>query len=174
MHVTEFLGLVRKHKTAGCLLDSNLLLVYLTGLCDPDVERFKRTSDFSKQDFALIASLLQFFDRRVTTPNIVTEASNLLSHMPQHHRNRATQGLSEFVVSADEIYIPSRQATDDEAHARLGVSDVATIKSAHQTPEPLVLTTDLALHIELGRRGRASINYNHVRSYEFLSGIEPS
>ncbi len=170
MHATEFEAVVRKHKTAGCLLDANLLLVYVTGLCDPDVDHFKRTTAFSKKDFALIAGLLQFFDRRVTTPNIITEVSNLLGHVRAHYQERAAKALGEFVVSADELYIPSRQATDDEAHTRLGVSDVATIASTHQLPEPLVLTTDLDLHLELSRRGRASINYNHVRSYEFLSG----
>lgn len=174
MHPAEYEELVRAHKTVGCLLDANLLLVYVTGLCDPDVDRFKRTTAFSKKDFALIAGLLRFFDRRVTTPNIVTEVSNLLNHVPRHHQETAVRALGEFVVSADEIYIPSRQATEDQAHARLGVSDVATIASTHHAPEPLVLTTDLDLHLELSRRGRASINYNHVRSYEFLSGVEPS
>ncbi len=174
MHASEFEALVHKHKTAGCLPDANLLLVYVTGLCNPEVNRFKRTKAFSKKDFALIASLLQFFDRRVTTPNIVTEVSNLLGHVSAHHQETAATALGQFVVGADEIYIPSRKATDDQAHARLGVSDVATIASAHQAPQPLVLTDDLDLYLELSRRGRACINYNHVRSYEFLSGIEPS
>lgn len=110
----------------------------------------------------------------MTTPNIVTEVSNLLGHMKGEHQAEAAQALGQFVVSADAFYIPSRQATEDQAHAHRGVSDVATIASTHQTPEPLVLTSDLALHLELSRRGRACINYNHVRSYEFLSGIEPS
>jgi len=52
-------GLIRKHRSAGVVTDTNLLLVLLIGLCDRKmIEKFKRTQKYTAKDFDLLLQLL--------------------------------------------------------------------------------------------------------------------
>ena len=45
------------------------------------ITTFKRTQQFVEEDFQLLRLLLGYFDKIITTPNILTEVSNLAGHL---------------------------------------------------------------------------------------------
>lgn len=72
--------LIRKYRDNGILLDTNVLLLYLVGSIDPqNVGRFKRTAKYDENDFRILSNLVNLFKTNVTTPHILTEASNFLN-----------------------------------------------------------------------------------------------
>jgi hypothetical protein len=80
----EIKELLLQFKAKGGLVDSNLLLVYFVGMYDPSrVTKFKRTTAFSTDDWYLLARVLRFFRKIVTTPNILTEVNSLSNQLPE-------------------------------------------------------------------------------------------
>jgi hypothetical protein len=74
----EIQRLVVRYARKGILIDTNILLLYFLGSFDQDlIPSFKRTVQFTVEDYNTLLLLLQMFDRLVTTPNILTEVSNL-------------------------------------------------------------------------------------------------
>lgn len=81
--------LLRRHRTTGVVLDTNILLLYFVGLLDPQaIPKFKRTDTFVVEDYYTLLAVLQFVSKPITTPNILTEVSNLLGQLPEHLKSR--------------------------------------------------------------------------------------
>jgi len=77
--------LVAKHRRNGVLVDANLLLLYLVGRWDYRlVPKFKRTDRYTVSDFILLTRFLAQFAKILTTPNVLTEVSNLCGNMREH------------------------------------------------------------------------------------------
>ncbi len=75
MDLAEQLNAYRRR---GLLVDANLLLLYFLGSYDrKQISSNKRLATFSVEDFDLIVRVLKLFSLLVTTPNILTEVSNL-------------------------------------------------------------------------------------------------
>lgn len=83
--------LLVEYRTEGVLVDTNLLLLYVVGVYEPHrIERFKRTSTFTTEDFELLKRLLGHFETVATTPPVLTEVSNFLGHLPKEARRNCT------------------------------------------------------------------------------------
>jgi hypothetical protein len=68
--------LIGKYHHGGVLIDTNILLLHLIGLFDQArISKFKRTEQFVEEDFDTLQAFLGRFERKVTTPNIVTEVA---------------------------------------------------------------------------------------------------
>ena len=77
------IDLIGLYKAKGLLIDTNLLLLYFIGTYDPDrIPRFKRTMSFTVDEFLLLDAIFTNFDKVITTPNILTEISNLSGQLP--------------------------------------------------------------------------------------------
>lgn len=73
------LGLIQKYKARGVLTDTNILILYIIDSFDPNlIGTSKATSQFTQDDFLRAAKFIDYFDVKVTTPHVLTEASNLL------------------------------------------------------------------------------------------------
>lgn len=152
-------NLIQQYANSGVLIDANLLLLLLVGRIDTDlIQRFKRTDSFVSQDFEVLASIADRFSSIVTTPNILTEVSNLAVGKYQEEISAA---FAEQVTVLDESYIKSSAVTDSEAFRKLGLSD-AVICQLGQTY--MVLTVDLSLYLHLNALGIEAVNFNHIRS----------
>jgi hypothetical protein len=161
--LTELDRLITTHRRRGVLLDSSLLLLHLVGLTDRQrITSFKRTDVYTVADFDLLELLLNQFDRRFTTPQVVTEVSNLGKlHGPEFAAFR--DWLRRTVEVLEENPIDSRTATQHYLFARLGVTDAAIAVCCSQGP--LVLTDDLDLYGALRTREMPAINFNHLRDW---------
>ena len=156
--------LAQRYRTAGVLVDTNILLLLFVGSVERRlIERFKRTVSrgFDESDYELLTSLLKLFNNRVvTTPHILTEVSNLagqLGSQRQRFFSYFAKGISQLI----EHYEPSENLVQVESFVKFGLTDAAIIDLVKG--QYLVLTDDFRLSNYLGKQGVDVINFNHLR-----------
>ena len=156
--------LVQRYRTAGVLVDTNILLLLFVGSVERRlIERFKRTMarGFRESDYELLTNFLKHFENRVvTTPHILTEVSNLagqLSVQKQRFFSYFAKGISRLI----EHYEPSGNLAQAESFVKFGLTDTAIIELVKG--QYLVLTDDFALSNYLDKQGVDVFNFNHLR-----------
>jgi hypothetical protein len=154
------------HSRSAILLDTNLFVVLAVAWVNPDlVGHVKRTEGYTRDDAEAIERICRQFKRRVTTPAILAEVTNLLDRfvkdLSPDWELRLKQSLLAEISVLDERYIPARQMMADEALLKFGFTDVAI--AAIAASDVLVLTTDVMLTGLLAKRKLPCINYNHHR-----------
>jgi hypothetical protein len=155
-------ALVDKYKSKGLLIDTNLLVLLTVGIYRPDrIATFKRTRPYSSRDFEFIVRLADTFNRRITTPNILTEADNLLRQLPEVEHPNVAATLGVLVREAIEIYCISADIVSNVQFARIGLTDCVTISCS---ADVLVVTDDYRLSNMLSHLGRDSINIDYIRA----------
>jgi len=151
-------ALVASHCGGGLLIDSNLLLLFVVGSHDRRlITTFRRTDRYTEADFVLLLRFIARFSKVLTTPNILTEVSNLCGNL----RSRIGDTLFRVVQVLDERYCPSRAAIADSRFRTLGLTDGAIAAIAGSGL--LVLTDDLPLSYHLAVSGVDVVNFSHVR-----------
>jgi hypothetical protein len=155
--------MVRARRRHTLLVDTNLLLVLLVGALDVNqVEQFKRTRAYTREDYALLAAFVGEYERMVTTPNVLTEVSNLLGQLTGTLRIRALLHLGALAGALDESYLPSKDLVRDPHFPSLGLTDTSIIHSVEG--DVTVLTDDLQLYVQLAATGSDVVNFNHLRA----------
>ena len=166
--MTRLPGLVRNARPPGIVIDTNILLMYVIGVVDPArIETFKRTrsASFRKDDVEILNEYLRSFVTLATTPNILTEVSNLLGGLGRDELPSYRGALRQLVVRVlDERYLPSDGLTRDRYFLRLGLTDTAIVHAARQGFR--VLTDDAGLANALYEEGWDVINFNHLRGLD--------
>jgi len=145
------------------LLDANLLVLLIVGAHDRSlIARHKRTKEFTSEDYDLLLSCIEGFDRILVTPNVLTEASNLLRQIGEPLCSQLTGDLGLLVRRVDEEYIASGVAAQNDHYVRLGLTDSVLIECArHDLP---LLTTDFHLYMAVSQsHPEAATNFNHLR-----------
>ena len=80
-------------------VDTNLLLVLVVGLLDPEqVEKFKRTRSYTREDYSLLSDFVSGYDGLLTTPNVLTEVSNLAGYLSEPLRKQAFATLAALTA----------------------------------------------------------------------------
>ncbi len=158
----EIVRLVQKYRSRGVLVDTNILLLYVVGKYQPElIARFKRSNVFTADEYELLVALLFHFHRIVTTPNILTEVSNLLGQLRDREKAECLQVLAQEIATMDEQFIRSDTAAQTEVYRRLGLTDAGILSLAQGSY--LVLTADFALDCALRATGVDVLNLNHLR-----------
>lgn len=153
--------LVAKHKAAGILVDTNLLLLLVVGSYQKDrIKTFKRTAGYSSRDYILLNDLIARFDVRWTTPNILTEVDNLGRQLPANEHSGFSRSFKKHVGESFEIHHESSVIVAKAEFDRLGLADVASLIQCRLC---LLLSTDLPLYIRACELGYDAINFNHLR-----------
>ena len=151
-----------RYRQKGLLVDSNLLLVLFIGMFDRQlVGRFERTREFLPEDFDLLGRFVASFRQRFTTPNILTELSNLSGKLPEHIRGDYFRSLTNQIDTLAESYTSSRSLAHSPSFPRFGLTDSSIIEGPRN--KYLVLTDDFRLSKFLERVGQHVINFNHLR-----------
>jgi rRNA-processing protein FCF1 len=160
--------LALKYRGRGALPDANLLLLYFMGTYDAEqIQRFKRTEKYFPDDFYVLERMVNFFAKIVTSPNILTEVSNLSNQLAEPAR---TQYFSEFarrIHALEEQYCPSSQACGHPYFTKCGLTDAVIIELSLNAY--LVITDDFRLSNLLQAIGIDVINFNHIRFWDLLS-----
>ena len=157
-------ALVEKYRIKGVMFDTNLLLLLVVGIYRQDrIKTFKRTAKYTLSDFRLVVTIFDRFDRRVTTPNILTETDNLARQLPREEHRNVADVMALLVDRLFEQYEPSVQAIHDKWFPSLGLADCVTASSAQDL---LVVTDDFRLYNVLASLKRAAININHFRTLD--------
>ena len=162
--MNEALSLILKHRRDGALFDANLLLVYAVGRHDRKRLPILHHTKQYKDDFVLIKSLIEFFPEIYTTPNVLTEVSNLGGKElgPEFYRT-----LGVMVSVLQEEYCISKDVARSAAFGKLGLTDAGIIDVAAR--RCLVLTADWSLNQTLRSRNLDAVNINHLRLDEWVS-----
>ncbi|HEY0021874.1 MAG TPA: hypothetical protein VGB24_03160 [Longimicrobium sp.] len=126
------------------------------------IEQFKRTRAYTRDDYALLAAFIGEHERMVTTPNVLTEVSNLLGQLTGPLRIRALLTLGALAGALHESYLPSKHLVLDPHFPSLGLTDTSILHSLEGGVT--VLTDDLQLYLQLAAQGSEVINFNHLRS----------
>ena len=161
--MSEIGQLAQRYKQAGIVVDTNILLLYFIGALDRDlIPKFKRTRQFTVEDHVILIRILDFFDKVVTTPNILTEVSNLSGQLGEPVRSEYFRKFSSDITLLGEEYVASQDVAQMPEFVRFGLTDTGVI---HLTRgKYLVLTDDLPLSLHLQSTGVDVINFNHIRT----------
>ena len=143
---------------ASYVVDANLLTLWVVGSTQRDlVERHRRLSDFSVADYDRLAGALNDADQIFTTPNALTEMSNLVSYGRSGDRARLVDAMRRLIAECVEVVVPSIDAVRRPEFAWLGLSDVALLDVCTRT-RPL-LTADRMLFLAAASDDPASALY---------------
>jgi hypothetical protein len=157
-------SLVRKvgSHQAGVLLDTNLLLLYLADKTSDQIsDTWKQTEAFTAAHIMLLRELTTAARHLVTTPHILTEASDLADHgVPGRWRDGLRANLRAFMLETRERYVESRRIAGDDAILHLGLADLAQTFFSWRS-RPLVLTVDADLTGALEKRKLPVMNLHH-------------
>ena len=97
------------------------------------------------------------FAKVYTTPNVLTEVSNL---GPDEIGFFSV--LQTVVQVLDERYCTSRTAVDDPSFVKIGLTDSALLTLGQ---EFLIVTADVRLYSTLRSRNIDAVNFTHIRQF---------
>ena len=122
---------------------------------------FKRTQNFTIEDFDLLINLIGWFGKLFATPHVLSQASDL-ADLHGKERIEVRRLFKVAVEKIDESYDPSRILVAHPMFEHFGLTDAAIAKVCSRGI--LVLTADVELQLEMQQRGADALNFNHVRS----------
>jgi len=144
------------------LLDSNLLVLFVAGMSSREyIGRHRRLRDYSEEDFDLLVEFIRPMSALVVTPNILTEASNLLSGIAEPARSHIADTFRQIVGSMDERFVQSTRAVEQREFPRLWLTDAAVLTELANSH--VLLTADLDLYLAASQRRYSAVNFNHLR-----------
>ena len=163
--MTTYLNtLFRRYVRRGLLIDSNILLLLLVGSFDiSNIKKFNRTRQFAEEDYGLLMRMIDPFDRVYTTPNILTEVSNLAGHFSHNLRFEFFSHFGRSLIKFDEQYVECINISSDPNFPKFGLTD-SIIAYCARDMGILVLTDDFPLFNYLNSQGLDAINFNHIRT----------
>ena len=154
-------ALIDKHRAKGVLVDTNLLVLFLVGRVNRQrILNFKRTGDFTIEDYDLLLRLIDWFGKLIATPHVLSQVSDL-TDLTGGELTEIRELFKVLVENIEESYDPSRLLVGDPVFGRLGLTDAAIATVCCRGF--LVLTADAQLHVALQERGIDALNFNHIR-----------
>ena len=160
-------SLIVKYSNKGILVDTNVLLLYLIGNFDVKfITNFKRTSSYTQEDFFVLNKFIKCFKRRLTTPNILTEVSNLSPNCNNLRWRGYFENFKNEIEIVDEKYFQSNNLSKMDEFSFLGLTDSSIIKIAQQ--KYLVLTDDLPLYDRLQKQKLDAVNFIHIKTANWI------
>lgn len=150
--------------TKGLLIDTNLLVLWVIGTLGANrISDHNLTSNYTAEDYQLLISFIERFRSIVVTPNILTEASNLLEK-DSYKGQQALTILQNIAQAVNEVFNTSIQLMTDyqKSYLKFGLSDSSIYCLAKQNY--LILTDDLKLCYYLQGQGLLAINFNNLRT----------
>lgn len=157
------------HKQAGkkVVIDANVLILFLVGGIDETIDKInikkvKATKSFTNNDYKTLINVLDPFESFITTPNILTEISNLIFKEKFYFREKILNYLSVLLTEGYilEEVIESKIVCSDHSLNYLGLTDVSIIKISEERLG--VITKDLPLYNELIKRDVPVLNFNYL------------
>jgi len=154
-----------KNQFKGVLIDANLLLLVLVGLFNKTlIGKFKRTLKYDEADFKNLLNIILLCKGRIyTTPNILTEISNLTDNETLNKNNGFYKFLYAFIDEFVETLYSSKviMKNNETAFIKLGLTDASIINLAAN--DILIVTEDLPLYHFLISNSKPVLNYNHLK-----------
>lgn len=150
---------------AKIYVDANLLVLLVVGATEKDlIAKHRRLRTFEISDYERLVRLINQTGIVLVTPNILTEASNLLSQHGEPERSRFFQTLGMLIGETEEVIVASRKAAESDQFVRLGLTDAALLEVVSRS-NPLI-TVDLDLYLAaISKESEAAFNFRHYQSW---------
>jgi rRNA-processing protein FCF1 len=159
---------LQAYRKTGVVIDSNLLLLFFLGSYErKQISSNKRLAVFTVEDFDLLTRFLSQFSRLITTPNILTEVSNLSNAIPDSKKGAYFGWFASKLAVLQEEYVSSSAALMNR-WAKFGLTDAGIAEIAKN--QYLVLTDDFPLSQSLQNAGIDAVNFNHLRDAYWRRG----
>lgn len=152
------------------ILDTNLLLLYLVGNYDKKyITKFKKTAEFTEEDFRILTNLIKEFGNKVIiTPQILAEISNHSKKIKEPKFSEYMNCLIKTLKKFEEKYIKMTDLLNSPRNLiKLGFTDVSILEAGKKY-DCLILTKDFELSQYAQFKGCRAFNYNQF--YEIKSG----
>jgi hypothetical protein len=113
---------VSKHRAKGVFIDTNLLVLLLVGLVNiRRIGTFKRTLDFTVDDFHLLIRLTKWFGSPIfSTPHVLSQVSDL-TDLTGQELIAIRMLFKRTIATVEEQYDPARVLVDDLMFERFGL-----------------------------------------------------
>ena len=151
---------------SALFIDANLIVLLIVGSVDRElIARHRRTRTFTVEDYDRLFRAISQVDTLRVTPNVLTEASNLLGLHGEPQRSQLLRKLRELIEQGTaESFIASVDAVRHDVFPRLGLTDAALLEVV--SADAPLLTVDLNLYVAaLAGGDEAAINFNHWRRW---------
>jgi hypothetical protein len=145
-----------ERKTA--ILDSNLLVLWISTNLNSDLNQFKRVKSFTEKDARLLRFIVSQFKGVVTTSYVLAEVSNLANSLSGPLRTAWFSELARFAVITDEAHVGTQSLLSNEV-IRFGVTDAAL---SNLSMNYTLITAEYRLSGYLADSVRRVINFNHL------------
>ncbi len=131
--MNEITRLFSLYRTRGILIDTNILLLFFVGVVNRErISRFNRTERFSPEDFDLLVSILEHFQKIVTTPNVITELNSFINQLGDPERSECYIAVAQQLSKLDEFYLESKQIAQLEKFSTFGLTDIGIMQVAQR------------------------------------------
>ena len=111
-------------------LDTNLLVLWIAGNLDSSRIGNRRLKEFESDHLTILNDIVKQYKKHVSTPNILTEASNLIGSGRQELCKNGANALGIYIEFLDEIYVPSKEILSQPFYQSLGLADSSLIELA--------------------------------------------
>ncbi|TCN65410.1 PIN domain-containing protein [Acetobacteroides hydrogenigenes] len=144
------------------VLDCNIFILLIIGsLGHEHVRKNKRTNIFDVNDYLLLMNIISN-SNIITTPNILTEASNLLENYEYSGAKIGLKGISTLINNTIEVYKSSSELIYHESFLKFGLSDTSVFNLCYEK-KAVAITIDFPLYGYLSSLSLDVINFNHLR-----------
>jgi hypothetical protein len=160
-------------------LDTNLLVLLVVGLTARKyISMHKRLQAYTEADYDLLKAFISVSAGVAVTPNVLSEASNLLRQIREPAQTRIAAVFRNLIMSMTtdskggglhEIYIRSADASSRSEFIRLGLSDSALLEINKNNV--VVLSADFLLYHAACAAGYEAMNFNHEREKPVYNAI---
>lgn len=156
--------LFSRYRQKGILIDTNILLLLVVCIVNRErISKFNRTQQFTPENFDILQEIILYFQKIVTTSNILTEVSNLAGQLSEPERSQCLKKISQFILKLDENYIESKNVATNEKFDKFGITDCGILNLVRD--KYLVLSDNFPLGNYLQSVGIDVINFNHIRLF---------
>ena len=159
--------LLDRYRPKGILIDANLLLLYLVGTYDISWVgdgRYNKLAKYTIEDYRILDRLKTLFHVTVTTPNVLTEVSNLVGDLPEAIKIACLSEFCSVLDGFEELHVSSFNAARQAGFPLLGLTDAILTQLSIKY---LVVSDDSRLIARLNSAGLEGLNFNHLRQYLF-------
>lgn len=144
------------------VIDANMLILFIVGAADnSQIRTVKGTQTFDSGCYDLLLHLIGD-DEIATTPNVLTEASNILDRTKNANlRKKIMDAFRVFAARSEERYLQSKTVCSLPEFDVVGLSDAVLVCLGKEGWR--LITTDLELWQIARKAGVDAINFNHYR-----------
>lgn len=108
--------------------------------------------------------ILAQYSHHVSTPNILTETSNLIGSGKQQLCKGACRALGAYIANLQEVYVPSKNILQDPLFEVFGLADASLYDLARYRGDH-IFTADGPLYGRLTHAGVSVSNFWHEVSF---------